>query len=176
MNDLIEKLNKLLASSFAMYLKNHFFHWNVKGQDFFQYHEFFGNLYEDIFESVDKTAEEIRALNGIAYGSLTQYESLSAVKDQTSVPSIQEMVSITYRDNETIIGILMEVHQAAERENQKGLLNYIEERLDVHKKHGWMLRSSMASDSSDSHNVKEEIQPEIQEEETKTYILNPRDL
>ena len=159
-----------------MYLKTHFFHWNVKGQDFFQYHEFFGNLYEDIFESVDKTAEEIRALNGIAYGSLTQYESLSAVKDQTTVPSIQEMVSIAYRDNETIIAILMEVHQAAERENQKGLLNYIEERLDVHKKHGWMLRSSMASDSSDNHAVKEEKQPEIVEEEIKTYVLNPRDL
>lgn len=176
MNDLIEKLNKLLASSFAMYLKNHFFHWNVKGQDFFQYHEFFGNLYEEIFQSVDTTAEQIRALNGIAYGSLTQYESLSAVKDQTSVPSIQQMISIAYRDNETIIAILMDVHQAAERENQKGLLNYIEGRLDIHKKHGWMLRSSMASDSSDNHDVKEEKQPEIIEEEMKTYILNPRDL
>ena len=174
MNDLIEKLNKLLASSFAMYLKNHFFHWNVKGQDFFQYHEFFGNLYEEIFQSVDTTAEQIRALNGIAYGSLTQYESLSAVKDQTSVPSIQQMISIAYRDNETIIAILMDVHQAAERENQKGLLNYIEGRLDIHKKHGWMLRSSMASDGSDSHAVKEET--EIIEEEMKTYILNPRDL
>ena len=176
MNDLIEKLNKLLASSFAMYLKTHFFHWNVSGQDFFQYHEFFGNLYQEIFQSVDTTAEQIRALNGIAYGSLTQYESLSAVKDQTSVPSIQQMISITYRDNETIIAILMDVHQAAERENQKGLLNYIEGRLDIHKKHGWMLRSSMASDSSDSHAVKEERQPEIVEEEMKTYILNPRDL
>lgn len=176
MNDLIEKLNKLLASSFAMYLKNHFFHWNVKGQDFFQYHEFFGNLYEEIFQSVDTTAEQIRALNGIAYGSLTQYESLSAVKDQTSVPSIQQMISIAYRDNETVIAILMDVHQAAERENQKGLLNYIEGRLDVHKKHGWMLRSSMASDSSDNHDVKEEKESEIIEEEMKTYILNPRDL
>jgi len=176
MNDLIEKLNKLLASSFAMYLKTHFFHWNVSGQDFFQYHEFFANLYQEIFQSVDTTAEQIKALNGIAYGSLTQYESLSAVKDQTSVPSIQQMISIAYRDNETVIAILMDVHQAAERENQKGLLNYIEGRLDIHKKHGWMLRSSMASDSSDNHAVKEEKQPELIGEEMKTYFLNPRDL
>jgi DNA-binding ferritin-like protein len=101
-------------------------------------------------------------------------ESLSAVKDQTSVPSIQQMISIAYRDNETIIAILMDVHQAAERENQKGLLNYIEGRLDIHKKHGWMLRSSMAS--GDDHAVKEEKQPELIGEEVKTYILNPRDM
>jgi DNA-binding ferritin-like protein len=131
-------------------------------------------LYQEIFQSVDTTAEQIRALNGIAYGSLTQYESLSAVKDQTSVPSIQQMISIVYRDNETVIAILMDVHQAAERENQKGLLNYIEGRLDIHKKHGWMLRSSMAS--GDDHAVKEEKQPELIGEEVKTYILNPRDM
>jgi starvation-inducible DNA-binding protein len=176
MNDLIEKLNKLLASSFAMYLKTHFFHWNVRGQDFFQYHEFLNKLYQDIFESVDTTAEEIKALNGIAYGSLTQYESLSMVKDQTTVPTIQEMISILYRDNETVINVLMEVHESASANKQYGLINYIEDRIDTHKKHGWMLRSSMASDSSDDHAVKEEKQLPIVEDQLKTYVLNPRDL
>lgn len=173
MNDIIEKLNKLLASSFAMYLKTHFFHWNVSGQDFFQYHEFFSNLYQEIFQSVDTTAEQIKALNGIAYGSMTQYESLSAVQDQTSVPpKIQEMISILYRDNETIIGVLMEVHQVAERENQKGLLNYIEGRLDIHRKHSWMLRSSMAPVSMAAP-VKEDAPAE---EEMKTYALDVKNL
>ena len=172
MNELIEKMNKLLASSFAMYLKTHFFHWNVKGQDFFQYHDFFGKLYLEIFESVDKTAEQIRALNGTAYGSLTQFQSMTAVQDQTTVPSLQEMVSILYRDNEMIILVLMDAHQIAERENQKGLLNYIEERLDTHKKHGWMLRASMTEDNSNNHRVQEEKQLETKDNNTKTYILN----
>ena len=176
MNDLIEKLNKLLASSFAMYLKTHFFHWNVRGQDFSQYHDFFANLYQEIFASVDTTAEEIKALNGIAYGSLTQYESLSVLKDQTTVPMIQEMISILYRDNETIIGVLMEIHESASINKQYGLNNYIEGRLDTHKKHGWMLRASMAVEPIDNTIVKEEKQPELIGEEMKTYILNPRDM
>jgi hypothetical protein len=82
------------------------------------------------------------------------------------------MISITYRDNETIIAILMDVHQAAERENQKGLLNYIEGRLDTHKKHSWMLRSSMAPVSVTAP-VKEEAPAE---EEMKTYALDVKNL
>lgn len=175
MNELIEKLNKLLATSFAMYLKAHFFHWNVKGQDFLQYHNFFGDLYSDIYGSVDTTAEEIRALDGIAYGSLTQYQSLSKVEDQTSVPNLQQMVSILYRDNETVLSVLKEVHETAQRNNEHGLINYIEERMDIHKKHGWMLRASMST------SVKEEVVKEEQEslattDEVKTYVLNPSEL
>ena len=172
MNELIEKLNKLLATSFTFYLKTHFFHWNVKGQDFIQYHGFFGDLYEDVYGSIDATAEQIRALQGIAYGSLTQYQSLSEVSDQTSVPTLQEMISILYRDNETTIGVLEEVHDIASRNKQFGLLNYIEGRIDIHKKHSWMLRSSMAEEE----HVKEEVQEELKEDELKVYTLNPRDL
>ena len=171
MNDLIEKLNKLLATSFAMYLKTHFFHWNMRGSDFFEYHNFFDGLYNDVWQSVDSTAEEIKAIKGIAYGSFTQYESLSQVKDQTTVPTIQEMVSILYRDNETVISVLNEVHESAVANKQYGLINYIEDRIDKHRKHGWMLNASMSDQP-----VKEEKQPEIVEEETKTYVLNPRDL
>ena len=171
MIDLIEKLNKLLATSFAMYLKTHFFHWNMRGSDFFEYHNFFDGLYNDIWESVDSTAEEIKAIKGIAYGSFTQYESLSQVKDQTTVPTIQEMVSILYRDNEAVIDCLNEVHQAAEANKQYGLVNYIEDRIDKHRKHGWMLSASMSDQP-----VKEEKVVENSEQETKTYILNPSEL
>lgn len=174
MNELIENLNKLLASSFAMYLKIHFFHWNVKGQDFAQYHEFFGKLYEEIFISVDKTAEQIKAQNGVAYGSLSQYQSLSVVLDQTNVPSLQEMISILYRDNETLLSVLEEVHIIAEQYKQYGLINYIEDRIDTHKKHGWMLKSSMSVENTLSFPpVKEEFSVE---EEIKTYTLDVKNL
>jgi starvation-inducible DNA-binding protein len=171
MSELIEKSNKLLATTFAFYLKSQFFHWNVKGQDFFQFHDFFGELYGDAYEAVDQTAEQIRALDGVAYGSFTQYLSLSEIECQTSVPVLQQMVSILYRDNETVIAVLKEVHEAAERYNERGLVNFLEGRIDTHKKHGWMLRSSMMGAP-----VQEEKQPEPVTEEVKTYILNPRDL
>lgn len=170
MSELIEKSNKLLATTFAFYLKSQFFHWNVKGQDFFQYHDFFGELYADAYAAVDTTAEQIRALDGTAYGSFTQYLSLSAIECQTTVPTLPQMVSILYRDNETLIATLKEVHEAAERYNERGLVNYLEGRIDTHKKHGWMLKASM------SLPVQEEKQPEPVTEEVKTYVLNPREL
>lgn len=142
MDELLNKLNKLLASSFSMYLKTHMFHWNVTGQDFFQYHNFFGELYGDLYASVDQTAEEIRALGSMAPGSLTQFKEMSIVTDQMTVPSVQEMISILSVDNNLILGILQEVHETASRLNQYGLINYIEGRMDTHKKHGWMLNAS----------------------------------
>lgn len=176
MSELVEKSNKLLATTFAFYLKAQFFHWNVKGQDFFQFHDFFGELYADAYAAVDQTAEEIRALDGIAYGSLTQYLSLSEIECQTTVPALQSMVSILYRDNETIISVLKEVHEAAERYNERGLVNFIEGRIDAHKKHGWMLRASMGAPVAEERvNEEQEVVVPISEE-FKTYTLNVKEL
>lgn len=157
---LIEKMQKLLASSFAMYLKAHQFHWNVEGQDFHQYHDFFGDLYEEIWGSVDTTAEQIRALNAKAKGSLADFKEISVIRDQVNSPDIQEMNAILYRDNESLIAVLNEVHDEATKQRQFGLINYIEGRIDTHKKHGWMLRASM--------------QPPMQQqsEQVNTYTLN----
>lgn len=171
MSELVEKTNKLLATTFAFYLKSQFFHWNVQGQDFFQYHEFFKELYSDAYAAVDQTAEEIRALNGIAYGSLTQYLSLSEIECQTTVPTLQEMISILYRDNETIVSTLKEVHEVAERYNERGLVNFLEGRIDSHKKHSWMLRASMPTTP-----VAMPTTEETKQEEVKTYYITPGEL
>lgn len=172
---LIEKMQKLLASSFAMYLKAHQFHWNVEGQDFHQYHDFFGNLYNEIWGSVDTTAEQIRALGAKAKGSMTDFKELSAIRDQMTTPTLQEMNAILYRDNETIISVLNEVHEEAEKQKAFGLLNYIEGRLDVHKKHSWMLRSSLEPIVQTTTEEVEQVAAPLTEE-VRTYILNPRDL
>lgn len=174
MEQLINKMNRLLASSFTMYLKAHSFHWNVTGQDFFQYHDFFGELYTELWGAIDTTAEQIRALNGHAHGSLTYYKENSAVPDQMTVPSIQEMVGILSRDNDTVLGVLNEVHEEATKNNQYGLINYIEGRIDTHKKHGWMLRSSRIT--SPVAVTQENNAPQAQTknelvEEVKTYFL-----
>lgn len=161
MEQLVEKMQRLLASSFTLYLKAHNFHWNVVGLDFPQYHSFFGSFYEEVYDSVDPTAEQIRALNARARGSLSEFKELSVVRDQLTPLSLQEMIASLYRDNEAIIAVLMDVHESAEAQKQYGLINYIEGRIDAHKKHSWMLRSSMTTAS-----VKEST-----EDGTKVYEI-----
>lgn len=181
MEQLIEKMNKLLATSFAMYLKAHNFHWNVEGQDFAQYHGLFGDLYEELHGSVDTTAEQVRALGAYAKGSLADYKELSVVRDQMTVPPLQEMVAILVRDNQSVISVLNEVHEEATTQKKYGLINYIEGRLDVHAKHGWMLSASLSRPAVQESVVKqvtEEVvaQPVELVEEVKTYILNPNEM
>lgn len=149
MEQLNEKMNELLATSFAFYLKAHQFHWNVEGQDFHQYHTFFGELYQEVWESVDTTAEQIRALGFKANGSLSSFKEHSSIKDEmaTNLP-IQQMNSMLYSDNQILLNVLMDVHAEAEKLKKHGLLNYIEGRIDVHNKHQWMLRSSIASNTA----------------------------
>lgn len=165
MDELVNKMNKLLATSFAMYLKAHNFHWNVEGDDFPQYHGFFGGIYEEVYGSIDTTAEQIRALGGYAKGSLTDYKELSTVRDQMTVPPLEEMVAILKRDNDSVIAVLNEVHDAATARKEYGLINYIEGRIDTHKKHGWMLRASMKKED-----VTESVEAPITEEVKSYYI------
>ena len=141
MEELINKMKVVLASSFAFYLKAHNFHWNVEGVNFPQYHEFFGNLYEEVHGAIDKIAEEIRALDSYAPGSLKRFSELSTIMDETSVPSAVIMCQRLAKDNDSLLIDLELAYSEAERVKQLGLANFLQDRMDVHKKHGWMLRS-----------------------------------
>lgn len=156
MEQLIEKMDRLLASTFALYLKAHQFHWNVEGQDFHQYHAFFGDLYEELFASVDTTAEQIRALNSKVKGTMTAFKELSVIREQVTDLSIQEMNAMLYRDVEALIAVLNDVHEEATKQRQFGLINFIEGRIDVCKKHCWMLRASI--DVSEKSDVDEQVE------------------
>lgn len=141
MEELINKMKVVLASSFAFYLKAHNFHWNVEGVNFPQYHEFFGNLYEEVHSAIDKIAEEIRALDAYAPGSLKRFSELSTIMDETSVPSAVIMCQRLAKDNDSLLIDLELAYSEAERAKQLGLANFLQDRMDVHKKHGWMLRA-----------------------------------
>ncbi len=138
---LIEAMKVVLADSFALYLKAHQFHWNVEGPNFPQYHEFFGNLYEEVYGSVDRIAEEIRALGEYAPGSFSRFSELTSIKDNRSTPSAAEMVMELYSDNQTVLSTLKKTYQLAEQHEEIGLSNFIQDRYDAHKKHSWMLMS-----------------------------------
>jgi len=139
---LADSLKILLATEYAFSLKAQLFHWNVEGPDFAQLHEFFGNLYEEVYNnSIDKTAEYIRALGDYAPGSYERFSELTIIKGQIKIPRARLMIEELLANNGQLLDLLNKTFATAEQENQQGIANFIAERIDAHQKHGWMLRS-----------------------------------
>ena len=142
MNELQTALKKVLANTFVMYFKTHTYHWNVEGMFFPQLHEFFGNLYEELYGAVDPIAEHIRAMDSYAPMSLTELKGLSTVMETLSgIPDAKSMVNNLIVDNNTVIISLMQAYQEAEKASELGLSNFLQDRIDIHQKHGWMLKA-----------------------------------
>lgn len=142
MDKLIEAMKRVLADTYGFGLKAQNYHWNVEGPDFKQYHDLFGGIYEGVAEAIDKVAEQIRTLDSYAPGSFTRFQNLTSIEDETNVPIPLEMVARLHNDNVKVIATLMQAHGYAETLNKRGLVNFIEERLDAHEKIGWMLRAT----------------------------------
>lgn len=138
---LSDLMKTLLASDFSYYLKAHMFHWNVEGKDFYQYHKFLQKVYEDAYEAVDKIAEFIRTLDEYAPGSLTRYNELSRIPDQTKIPRAELMLKELLHDSNTMIELLNECFAAATQENKQDIANFIAERLTATNKYIWMISS-----------------------------------
>lgn len=139
---LSDSLKILLATEYAFVIKAQFFHWNVEGPDFAQLHEFFGEIYQEVYDnSIDKTAEYIRVLDDYTPGSFERFAELSQIRGQIKVPRARLMIEELLTDNQTMIALLNQTFREAEAENEEGIANFIAERIDAHGKHGWMLRS-----------------------------------
>lgn len=143
MDELEEKMKVVLADTFAMYLKTHMFHWNVTGPNFNEMHAFFGGIYAELWAAVDLIAEQIRTLDAYAPGSFSRYSQLATVQDETSIPSAMSMVSRLKDDNDKVMESLKAAYLEAEKMKVYGLANFLQDRIDVHAKHGWMLKSTM---------------------------------
>ena len=144
MDELITALKILVANQTFMYYKTHAFHWNLEGIEFPQYHEFFGDLYTDIYNSVDPTAENIRKLGAYAPTSLSELYNYKTIEEVDHVvPLLRDMLGQLLVDNDKVIDSLNKVFSLAQEQNKQGLCNFIADRLDTHAKHGWMLRVSM---------------------------------
>ena len=139
---LADSLKTLLATEYAFSIKAQNFHWNTEGPDFAQMHEFFGELYEEVYDgSIDKTAEYIRALGEYSPGSFERFSELSIISGQTKIPRTRLMIEELLANNGQLLDLLNETFQVATQENQQGIANFIAERIDAHQKHAWMLRS-----------------------------------
>ena len=142
MEQLIEKLKILHASNFSFYLKLHFFHWNVEGPNFPQYHELFGDLYADVHGSVDNYAEHLRALQAYAPGSLGRFSALSVVSDQFETLPASQMIRVAMEDNTKVMFLIGELDKLASEAGEIGLSNFLQGRMETHRKHQWMLRAT----------------------------------
>jgi starvation-inducible DNA-binding protein len=131
-----------LATEYAFSIKAQLFHWNVEGPDFAQLHDFFGNLYEEVYnKSIDRTAEFIRTLDDYAPGSFERFSELSIIAGQVKIPRARLMIEELLANNGQMIDLLNQCFADAEQENKQGIANFIAERLDAHGKHNWMLKS-----------------------------------
>lgn len=142
--DELQKAAKIaFATEFSFYLKAHNYHWNVTGADFFEYHELFGKIYEEVYGAIDDFAEKIRSLGSFVPASYTRFSVLTQIEDETEILPQMAMVQQLIEDNQKAIGMLKIVYDLAEANSEHGFSNFLAERMDAHKKHGWMLRSSL---------------------------------
>jgi len=142
MEELVQQMKVCLASTFAFYLKAHNFHWNVEGPLFPQYHSLFESVYTDAWGAIDSIAEHIRALDSYAPGSMSRYSSLSIVDEQLNVPNAHKMIIEILSDNNSVKTLLEKTCNLAEKNNQVGLANFLQDRIDIHSKQGWMLKAT----------------------------------
>ena len=145
---LLDNLKVILASTEVFAVKIRGFHWNVEGPNFPQYHEFFDDLYTEVYGATDQAAELIRQLDSYAPGSLSRFIELSIIGEQTKIPRAELMMAELFDDNEKIVALLKESFTVAEEENEQGIADYIAGRIDAHGKHRWMLRSILKKDRS----------------------------
>jgi starvation-inducible DNA-binding protein len=142
--ELIKAMKIAFATEYSFYLKAHFYHWNVEGADFSQYHKLFGKIYKEVYGSIDPFAENIRKLGSYTPGSYTRFSMLSQIDDELTVQPAMDMIRELLDDGEKILKVLDMVYDLAEGARQFGISNFLAERIDAHQKHNWMLRATLS--------------------------------
>ena len=141
MEQLIQQLKVILGTNFALYFKSHTFHWNIEGPNFNDYHAFLNLFYNAVWANTDLIAEKIRMLDAYAPGSLLRMLELADVEESAIIPSPISMMAELKRDNDRLIVHLRAGIVAAENAGEPAIGNFLQDLLDQHQKHAWMLRS-----------------------------------
>ena len=134
-------LARLLADSYTLYLKTHNYHWNVTGPQFNTLHQMFEAQYTELALAVDEIAERIRALGEPAPGSYKAYGRLTSIEEEEAVPNAEEMLRQLLKGQETVVRTARSVIGAAEAANDEPTADLLTQRMQVHEKTAWMLRS-----------------------------------
>lgn len=134
-------LSKLLADTYTLYLKTHNFHWNVEGPMFQTLHIMFMGQYTEMWNALDVIAERIRALGHYAPGSYSEFIKLSSIKESKSVPKANKMIEELILGHEAVIKTTRSIFDSAEKAKDQTTMDVLTQRLDIHEKTAWMLRS-----------------------------------
>ena len=144
MDKLIASLKVALGNTFTMYFKAHSYHWNVEGMFFTQFHDFFGDIYQDVYGAVDPLAEELRKLDAYAPISLMEIYGYKTIMEDSAKPdTATEMVVNLLTANTEVLNCLTPLFDIATAEKQQGLANFIADRMDRHKKFEWQLHATL---------------------------------
>ena len=139
-----EGLSRLLADTYTVYLKTHNFHWNVTGPMFNTLHLMFEAQYTELALAVDEIAERIRALGVPAPGSYAQFGALTRIREETGVPTAEEMIAQLVKDQEAIVRTARDVFPIAEGAKDEPTADLVTQRMQIHEKTAWMLRAMIS--------------------------------
>jgi starvation-inducible DNA-binding protein len=142
-SDIASALNKVLADSYALYLKTHGYHWNVRGPNFQSLHVLLEGQYQDEWAALDDIAERIRALGELAPQGYAAFGNLSSIKDGDPEQDWEGMFNELKTDNETVIATLRAAFPAADEAGDEATADLLTQRLTAHEKHAWMIRSTL---------------------------------
>ena len=134
-------LGRLLADSYSLYLKTHNFHWNVKGPMFQTLHVMFEAQYTELALAVDVIAERIRSLGAPAPGTFSDFARLGSIPETAGVPKATEMIRLLVEGQETVVRTARALFPAVERAADEATADLLTQRIQVHEKTAWMLRS-----------------------------------
>ncbi len=137
-------LSKLLADTYTLYLKTHNFHWNVTGPMFQTLHLMFETQYTELALAVDLIAERIRALGFPAPGTYAQFAKHSSIKEQEGVPEASEMIRLLVEGQESVVRTARSIFPIVEKAHDEPTADLLTQRMQIHEKTAWMLRSLIA--------------------------------
>ncbi len=139
--NIAQGLSHLLADTYTLYLKTHYFHWNVTGPMFNTLHLMFETQYNELALAVDLVAERIRALDVYAPGTYRDFAKLSSIKESESVPKAQDMIAELVAGHEAVCRTARRVFPSADAASDEATADLLTQRLQTHEKTAWMLRS-----------------------------------
>lgn len=134
-------LSVLLADTYTLYQKTHGYHWNVTGPQFNTLHTMFMTQYTELWNSIDLIAERIRALGYFAPAGYSAYSKLTTISDDKDVPKSDTMIKNLVDGNEAVIRTARKILPDADKGNDQATLDLLTQRINIHEKTAWMLRS-----------------------------------
>lgn len=134
-------LNHLLADTYTLYLMTHNFHWNVKGPMFNTLHLMFETQYNELALAVDLIAERIRALGYPAPGTYSEFATLSSIKEVKGQPKAEVMIKHLVEGQEAVVKTARSIFPVVEKASDEPTADLLTQRMQLHEKNAWMLRS-----------------------------------